>query len=316
MCTLLNTLTHSSIVLASEHVFGRQIGACSQILHNPEASRIHASILWNGEAWFLHDSSKNGTYINNMHVVRGQKMRVDIGDRIRFGSEDSDAWAVLDISAPKPMLLPITPGLAPVALEDIELLPDDKAPEILLYSSISGEWTCESPEGAAILRTGDHVGISAGQWRFVDAKPSIDTQSIDDDALVKVAHIETHFNVSQNEEHVSLKLNIAGNEVDLGQRNHHYLMLLLARKRLSDRSAGIADSEQGWMDKELLVKAIGLSENHINILIYRFRKQMLGALPSTLRLPQAIERRTGEIRFAYDLIQIGGGAVFGAKAAG
>lgn len=316
MCTLLNTLTHKSIVLASEHVFGRQIGACAQILHSPEASRIHASIFWNGDSWFLHDSSKNGTYINSLHVVRGKKMRLDIGDRIRFGSENSETWAVLDISAPKPMLIPITPGLAAVQLDDIELLPDDKAPEIILYASIAGEWTCESAAGVATLNTGDRVGINAGQWRFVDAKPSVDTQSMDEDALVNVSHIETHFNVSQNEEHVSLKLKIGSNEVDLGQRNHHYLMLLLARKRLSDRDAGIAASEQGWMDKELLVKAIGLSENHINILIYRFRKQMLGALPSTLRLPQAIERRTGEIRFAYDFIEIGGGALFGAKAAG
>ncbi len=96
---------------------------------------------------------------------------------------------------------------------------------------------------------------------------------------------------------------------DLVKRNHHYLMLLLARKRLEDRENGISEEEQGWMDKGQLCKMLGLSESHINILVYRFRKQVISLLPRSLNFPQAIERRNGEIRFAYKDIDISGGAI-------
>ena len=66
-------------------------------------------------------------------------------------------------------------------------------------------------------------------------------------------------------------------------------------------------ADQGWLDKEKLGKMLKLNENHINIQIYRFRKQLISASPQSLALPQAIERRSGEIRIACDNIEIHGG---------
>jgi len=69
-------------------------------------------------------------------------------------------------------------------------------------------------------------------------------------------------------------------------------------------------ADQGWLDKEALGKMLKLSENHINIQIYRFRKQLISVSPQSLALPQAIERRSGEIRIACDSIEINGGMNF------
>ena len=46
------------------------------------------------------------------------------------------------------------------------------------------------------------------------------------------------FNVSQDEEETQLSLRVDDQEMDLGTRSHHYLLLLLARTRIQDKDAG------------------------------------------------------------------------------
>ncbi len=115
------------------------------------------------------------------------------------------------------------------------------------------------------------------------------------------------FDVSQNEEHVALQIELQQQHINLGIRNHHYLLLLLARQYLNDHKKGLSKKECGWIDKDLLSSMLGQNENHINIQIYRFRKQLLKACPSAKQGPQFVERRTGEIRFSSEKIQIIGG---------
>ena len=95
--------------------------------------------------------------------------------------------------------------------------------------------------------------------------------------------------------------------IDLGERTHHYLLLILARKRMEDQQSLAEENEHGWMDKLLICQQIGLDENHLNIHIYRFRKQLIKARPITMQLMQIIERRRGEIRLGLDTINITGG---------
>jgi hypothetical protein len=111
------------------------------------------------------------------------------------------------------------------------------------------------------------------------------------------SRIVAYFKVSQNEEHVSLQLKLDQQELQLHERNHHYLLLLLARQRIDDKLAQFADSEQGWLDKDVFADMLQLSETHINIHLYRFRQQLLKVLPKGQPMPQLIERRKGELRF-------------------
>jgi hypothetical protein len=85
----------------------------------------------------------------------------------------------------------------------------------------------------------------------------------------------------------------------MGERNHHYLLLLLARQRLIDSEDGVHPSEQGWIDKNILINMTGIIEQHINIHLHRFRKRVASLTSHTTTLQQIIERRPGELRFAY-----------------
>jgi len=307
MATLLNLQHNQTTHLCPQHIFGRDNNS-NTLLSNESASRIHASIFWDGHYWQLKDSSRNGTFVNGIPIPQGVIKRLENNNHINFGNIQSDTWQVINTSPPKPMLIPLSTKLETQLLDDMILLPNEDSPELMLYQCNKGEWVCESTNGISSLKTGDEIVCESGSWHFINPTLLKETLAIHESHLIQTTQIKTLFDVSQNEEHVSLTLKVADQEINLGQRNHHYLMLILARQRLSDQAAGFIKNEQGWIDKDLLSKSLGMDENHINIQIYRFRKQIVSALPTSIRLPQAIQRRTGEIRFAYELIEILGGA--------
>lgn len=307
MATLLNTTTELQITLRSQHIFGRHPGSSNTILENPEASRLHASIVWNGSHWFLQDSSSNGTFINQQLIQRGIKKKLSKGDVIQFGARHAITWIFDNDQAPKSQLMPLRTEHAAIELSGVVVLPNDTHPELTLYQSSQGQWLCEDHAGTTQLQSGSQVSTREFSWYFVDAEVVDSTKKADQSHNMTTAPITFSFNVSKNEEHVSLVIRFNSELIDLGERTHHYLLLLLARKRMEDHDSGIEESEQGWITKELLCQQMGMSENHINIHIYRFRKQLIDVRPSDMQLLQIVERRRGELRFALTSVEIKGG---------
>ncbi|RZT04562.1 hypothetical protein EV582_5453 [Duganella sp. BK701] len=106
-----------------------------------------------------------------------------------------------------------------------------------------------------------------------------------------------YFTVSLNEEHTFLRVAWDDDgEIDLGERVHHYSLLTLARRRLSDFRRGLDPSSQGWTDAAQLSRMLGLDPAHLNIQLHRARAQLARALPDGVRLPDLVERRRGELR--------------------
>ncbi len=302
MGILLNQKTNNRVFLRSYHVFGRHPGSSNTLLGNPEASRIHASILWNGSYWTLKDSSSNGTFVNNKAIVTAVKVALKCGDKICFGNIKASPWILMDDSAPKSMLVPIKSEEPVLELESVVVIPNENNPQITLYQEPNGDWLCENNSGIMRLESGSKVSIKHKSWYFVNAKPLDETKKADQltDNITTVIRI--NFSVSRNEEHVSLGIVFEGEQIDLGERTHHYLLLVLARKRINDQQSGVEESEQGWVDKDRLCQQLGLDENHINIQIYRLRKQLMQVNPMAVQLLQIIERRRGEIRFGLDTL--------------
>lgn len=307
MATMINTKTGLQIMLMAYHTFGRQPSSNNTVLSNADASRFHAAIHWDGEGWQLKGKSTNGTYINSKRIMEESNSPLKKDDTLHFGNIQSDTWKIVNVDAPESMLMPITPGLETISLNGVIVLPSEESPQVSLYLSTDGQWMCESESGTSLLKSGDLVGVQDKIWRFVDAEPSISTQAHEENIQTSPADVDFYFNVSQNEEHVSLKLIVDQQTIDLEERSHHYPLLLLARKRMEDKVKGVSESEQGWIDKDSFRDMLGLEDNHVNILIYRFRKQCLAALPQSMGLHQIIERRVGELRLNCDAIQIEGG---------
>ncbi|WP_255550625.1 FHA domain-containing protein [Moritella sp. 28] len=273
MAKIININTEEKVTLMPQHLFGRQFNAPHSLLFEPDSSCMHATIFWNGSVWVLQDLGCNGTYVNGKRIHGGREYHLHLNDLINFGSLSGEGWRIVELSSPNSLLILVTLGLP-----------------------------------ARVPKVTELVSRRAQVWLFIGASSTAERLQNDVSDLETVEQVSIQFMVSQNEEHVAMKLTMGGQVFDLGQRNHHYLMLILARKRLDDAIKGVRADEQGWIDKELLSKILGQSENHINIQIYRFRKQIVQLLSNSSSLPQAIERRTREIRFAYDNVNIIGGA--------
>lgn len=317
MARLQNQQSLEETILLPVHVFGRQPGNTDTCLPGSEASRLHASISWDGQRWALKDSSTNGTYINGMKVAPNRLHTLRLNDVLHFGKYfgniSGDGWKITNLDAPCSMLVPVVSGLPILQLKSIlqlknmAALPSEDEIITTVYPSSNGCWLCESDQGIAVLRSGDLVAAGGKMWRFVEVRPSIKTQENERFKFSENHYIKLHFFVSQNEEHVSLTITINNQTFDLGERSHHYLILQLARKKLADDKASVDEKEQGWLDRNHLCKMLGLDVMHLNTQCYRFRKQVADLISMDAPVPQIIEARVGELRIHYAAIEIEGG---------
>jgi len=216
---------------------------------------------------------------------------------------NNECWSLLKIDDSKTHLVSITEGVDNITLDGMVLLPSKSDPQVTVYVTPGGRWACESQSGISFLKTGDKVEVSGSAWYFINFAPETDLVEISR-YTASASNVVATFEVSENNEFVSLKLIVNKIKYELKHRSHHGLMLVLARKRLLDINAGVCDEGQGWISKEALARSLGLKETHVNIHIYRFRKQFVTLIPSEYKHLQLVETRRGELRFASRLIEI------------
>ncbi len=87
-----------------------------------------------------------------------------------------------------------------------------------------------------------------------------------------LAETELCFSVSPNGEDLELMLRSHGQEVYLGNRAFHQLLLFLARARLQDRLCGLSPAEEGWRSRSELLDTFKITNERLNLDIYRARQ--------------------------------------------
>ncbi|MBB6342930.1 hypothetical protein HNP49_003118 [Pseudomonas fluvialis] len=114
------------------------------------------------------------------------------------------------------------------------------------------------------------------------------------------------FHVSADDWHVRLQIEQGAQRLDLGERVHHYVLLLLAREfcqqqeqRWLNGNSSYDPLSLGWIERECLHKMIGDSDTQLNVKIFRAIKQISCALASAdLPTFKPVLTRVGCIRFA------------------
>lgn len=120
---------------------------------------------------------------------------------------------------------------------------------------------------------------------------------------------QLHFAVSQDEEHTCLSIAYGSGLCQLGERVHHYPLLVLARLKLEDTQRGLEPANQGWVDFPRLASMVGIDPAYLNIQIFRARRQIARALPGVGTI-EIVERRRGQIRIgAFAIWIVRGSAV-------
>lgn len=297
MAILRNRVTQRKIYLRAHHVFGRGRSA-DTLLENLDASQLHASIRWTGKAWELRDHSRNGTLLDNTLLSNTKGLALCVGSAIGFGHEGGAVWVVEDLSPPRNLLWPLGHDAPYIPLGRSNLLPQGLAAELSIHHSEKGQWVCTTPEGSWLLEDGDEVRFAGKVWCFLLAAEVASTMDgMPGKTLPGRPQPALFFKVSQDEEHAWLELHDAGLHLNLGERSHHYALLILARLRLADAQRQFASHAQGWVELDRLAKMLGLDPGHLNIQIFRMRKQLSLAMPPGAHVPELIERRRGSLRF-------------------
>jgi hypothetical protein len=254
-----------------------------------DVSGQHAVLQWTGLRWELQDlGSRNGTYVDDVPVAGGQRVLVSIDSNIRFGREET--WIVVDAGPPRLMAMREDTGEVHLAEGGLLAVPDTHESAACIYQDPHGVWVCERDGEPAVLDDRAIVSIDNVAWRVYLPTASQAT-SQDDGGPVVVAGLRLRLAFSRDEEHVEAIAFAGQRRLDLQVRAHNYLLLVLARRRLADISAGIPDADQGWIRQDDLLRLLRMTESHLNISVHRARTQL--GRSGVADAASLIERRSG-----------------------
>lgn len=278
------------VVLPERLLVGRS-RACDLVLSARDVSGQHAEVRWTGTHWELHDlGSRNGTFVDGVRLASGARELLRAGSRVRFGLE-SPEWELTGAAPPVALALRVGGDDVRIAGDGLLVLPDEQRPEICIYQSHDGAWIAEHDGAPAVVD--DRAVLTCrdgGAWRVYLPQSCPGTWQADA-APLSVLTIALRFSFSRDEEYVELMALHGERRLDLQARAHHYPLLLLARRRLADQRAGVAEADQGWILLHELTGALRMDEGHLNISIHRARTQ-LGKLGVT-DAAGLVERRPG-----------------------
>ncbi|HEX2691422.1 MAG TPA: FHA domain-containing protein [Kofleriaceae bacterium] len=301
--------THVTVL--SRHLVGRSRSADLH-MNEPTVSGEHAVLRWTGREWELHDlGSRNGTIVDGRRLAPGARVAVSRGTVIAFGQADN-AWHLIDDAPPTVIAVPVDGGEPLCARDNLLALPSEDDPVVVVYRDGSGDWVIEQSGG--VTRITDHHPVHAGDRDFVLRVPDLIAVTRDADSPTPhLAALTLRFSVSRDEEYIALTAHDEHHVIDLGARAHHQVLLMLARSRLEDRNAQPpagargpqpTESAEGWVYQDELANQLAMDETHLNVAVFRCRRQLSEA--GILGAASIIERRrpTRELRLGVARIEI------------
>jgi FHA domain len=265
--------SNRSQLLEPELLVGRSTGCGLRIDHRYVSAR-HAVLRWTGDRWELKDlGSRNGTFVDGQRVRPGEEVPALRGSRIAFGKLEQQ-WEIIDDSPPSVMAVPLDGG-APILLDgELLALPSADEPRATIYRSTEGFWVLEqSDDGIAPVRNLQTFEVAGRAYRFCSLDNIAKTSIADFSPELEIAHAQLTFSVSRDEEHVELRVTCDGQTFDLGARTAHYLLLVLARRRLADVALGLPETSCGWVYQEDLSADPAMMTPQLNLDVFRIRKQ-------------------------------------------
>ena len=180
------------------------------------------------------------------------------------------------------------------AVDGLLGLPSVEQPEVVVYRDLAGTWIAEAGDERREITDGDLLEVGGQAFSLSVPESTDHTATVESGSTLDA--VALRFGVSLDEEHVQLTVSCRGQRTPLEPREHGYVLLTLARQRLEDRELPFA--EQGWIDRDRLLRMLQLDANGLNVAIYRARGQLASAgIDNAVGI---VEVRRGQRRIGID----------------
>ena len=310
--------------LREYHTMGRRTEAVDSNLDYPFISKLHAVLEWRNPNWMIRDVSHNGIWVNGHRIEPQTNSALKLDDLVELAGSEGVRFKISNIDKPQDMVYQIDNISNQEFLIETLLLPNEQSPEIGLFKCPERlQWFSEEiksrsyqnkeehntlPHEQGPYYHGDTIDFDGKKWCFFLTHIEAVTTEFRSEQE-KISGVNFRFDISQDEETTTLTLNYEHNEFDLGERSHHYLLVHLLRHKLSQINATenitkVTADNLGWIDCQLIEKELGIDESHLNIQIFRARKQISSELAGYSGVSKLIQRRRGSIRIGIDNFSI------------
>ena len=278
---------------------------CDFVVDDRFVSTEHALLRWRDSEWWLRDlGSRNGTYLDDQRLPAGGQVRVQSRSEIRVGQT---RITIEDDAGPAPIAWDVE-TLAPIAGRDqLLVLPAEERPLATVHASASHTWVLETATASELVQDQQQIEVDGSRFQLALPRQAVRTlhQTDDWETFPAPSVLAMTFAVSRDEEHVELELRPEGAQpYTVPTRSHHYLLLTLARRWLADRADGMSAGARGWLYVDELLRLLRIDESHLNVQIYRARRQL--GRSGVSGAAGLVERRIGtrQIRLGMDEVEI------------
>ena len=280
------------VFLSARHLVGRSPTADTQV-PSRSVSGEHAVFLWTGEGWQLKDlGSRNGTWVGEQQLTPGEPVTLHADDEIAFG-DPSERWVVRSVR--EPTVAAWTPELVAEGEGRLLALPDEADPEVVIELDAARGWQLIRDGESHPVQHGASVEV-AGSTYLISIPTSLApvpmTTELREISITQntIRRAELDFAVSADEEYIELTITVGGRPQRLAPRVHHYMLVVLARRRLEDIAEGVEESEQGWVYTSDLRKDLRITPNQYYVMSHRLRREVedLGVVDAS----RLIEKRS------------------------
>jgi len=286
------------------HCIAGRGSASDVVLQSPIASSEHAALSWWRDGWRIRDlGSRNGTRINHVPVVAGDRRALNEGDLIEFG-DPTETWLLSDASAP-PAFARSDEGAVVEEQRGLLLIPRDSSPELCVYRE-GDDWLLDGEPGVRQVGHGEALEVQGQRWTLeLPAANDELTPTRPIESSIHLDQISLSFIVSRDEETVRVTVDWTGGRIDLPTRAHNYTLLVLARARLQDQASALPEDECGWVASSMLAEMLKVSIEKVNLDIHRARRTLaehgvLGAVHIVERRPSVRAVRLGVGQISVD----------------
>lgn len=279
--------------LLTETIVGRSPSADLR-LDADFVSSIHATIAWGRGEWSVRDlGSRNGTAVNGELVPPKTRRRLNKGDEVSFGQATS-TWTLTDDGQPEAMAV-APDGARVIAQAGLLVLPDAEHPEATVYRGPIGPWRLESGDEELEIEDLHALTLASGRWtlRLPADRPSTRASvSPLRELSLSRARIRLHAADGENGGTIVVDADDETFSFPLGR----------AVAVLRELAVRRGQPDGGWVDRETLLSDLAMTGNHLNVAIFRLRRQFSEA--GFVDAVSIIERSRRRLRLGTDTLTL------------